>query len=156
MGLSKGKRYNVPPLASLDRRGADVNGEAVEGTAAPVDLNAIEQDSIAVASYDPVDGLGAAIDGKLEGVPLDAHRTATHRVASHRAGIAGEPRAARQPECAGQVALAGAGGDRHSMPSVTSPTHSLHRPCLRHDVGTRTPAASAHSKREVPTGALQV
>ena len=38
------------------------------------------------------------------------------------------------------------------MPSVTSTTHSLHRPCLLHEVGTGMPRASAWVKSEPPGG----
>ena len=57
---------------------------------------------------------------------------------------------AGQPEVAREVLLARVGGDSSSMPSVTSTMHSLHLPCLRQDVGTRTPSRSACSKSECP------
>src|SRR5664279_4578670 len=50
----------------------------------------------------------------------------------------------------------GVGSERHSMPSATSTTHSLHLPFLTQDVGTRTPTLSAQSKSVAPRGASVV
>ena len=44
----------------------------------------------------------------------------------------------------------GPGFERHSRPSVTSTTHSLHFPCLLQEVGTGMPRASALVKSEMP------
>jgi hypothetical protein len=46
--------------------------------------------------------------------------------------------------------------ERASIPSATSTTHSLHFPCLLHEVGTGIPSDSAHVKSESPVGAAHV
>src|SRR5262245_33626433 len=51
-------------------------------------------------------------------------------------------------------ASAGALSVRQLAPSTISIRHSLHLPCLRQEVGTRTPRDSAHSNREAPIAAL--
>src|SRR5262245_38542193 len=45
---------------------------------------------------------------------------------------------------------AGVGAERQAMPSTISTRHSLHLPCLRQEVGTLMPSASAHSNRDAP------
>src|ERR1700710_312193 len=50
----------------------------------------------------------------------------------------------------------GLGFERQSAPSITSTTHSLHFPCLLHEVGTGTPSLSAQVKSEQPVSASLV
>ncbi len=93
---------------------------------------------------------------KMQRASLDAHLAPPHRVALDLSVVGRDPTLAREAEAAAGTSRClshSVGGDSSSSPSVTSTTHSLHLPCVTHDVGTRTPARSAALKSDMPAGA---
>ena len=117
---------------------------------------AVQQDPVAVAGDRGIERqlLAAGRAAARRGA-----RCACRRAASCGSGPRRSPATTRQRherrKFSRRCSSSGALAERHSIPSVISTRHSLHLPCLRHEVGTLTPSVSAQSNSDGP-GATRV
>jgi hypothetical protein len=68
-------------------------------------LFSVQKDPVAFTSDARVNGQVLAVDGKLHGVPLNAHFAAPHRVTSNEASLRDDSALARQSETVLQVSF---------------------------------------------------
>ena len=100
--------------AQDDGRRAEVHRDAVDRAGRAVDLDAVEEDAVAVARDARVERHLLPLVGQAQGVALDAHLAAAHRVAFHLAVVGGDEALAGQAEVVLEVLL-GVGGRREQV-----------------------------------------
>ena len=131
-------------------RRPQIHGDAVNGSRGALHFDAVDEDAVSVARDRRIEFELVMAHRQPERLPLDAHVSAPHGVAANVAGIAVTYVWQESRKLPFRCSSGSASGERAFIPSTTSTMHSLHLPCLRHEVGTSMPSASAWSKSDSP------
>ena len=141
--------------AQDDGRRAEVHRDAVDRPGGARDLDAVDEDAIAVARDGRIERhrlRGSWADpSACRSMRIWPRRIVWHLTSPASATIGHWQERRKLPLRCRSCSV---GGESSSMPAVTSTMHSLHLPFLRQDVGTCTPSRSAQSKSDCPASGV--